>query len=54
MDRIEATRHTGPTKLEMDQGFAELGEAVGRRLDPLEAAVRHHTVEIERLKQGRN
>ena len=38
---------------ERDRGFADLKEAIGRRLDPLEAAVRQHSNEIERLKQGR-
>lgn len=47
--RIADTReYTGPTREE----FNELKEMIGRRLDPLEAAVRHHTVEIERLKQA--
>ena len=41
-------------KAEMDRGFADLREAIGRRLDPLETAVRHHSIEIERLKQGRS
>jgi hypothetical protein len=45
--------YTGPTKAEMQQGFAELREAIDRRLDPLEATVRQHTIEIERLKQAR-
>lgn len=31
--------------------FAELKEMIGRRIDPLEATVRHHTREIRRLKQ---
>ena len=42
--------YSGPTKAE----FAELKEMIGRRLDPLEVTVRHHTVEIERLKKTRN
>ena len=37
----------------IDRGFTDLKEAIGRRLDPLEAAVRQHSTEIERLKQGR-
>lgn len=40
-------------KREVAQGFANLQEVIGRRLDPLEVAVRQHSVEIERLKQGR-
>jgi hypothetical protein len=42
--------YAGPTKAE----FAELKEMIGRRLDPLEVTVRHHTVEIERLKRTRS
>jgi septation ring formation regulator EzrA len=37
----------------IDRGFTDLKEAISRRLDPLEAAVRQHSTEIERLKQGR-
>jgi hypothetical protein len=48
--RIAAVpEYTGPTRAE----FAELRELIGRRIDPLEATVRHHSVEIERLKQSR-
>jgi chromosome segregation ATPase len=32
--------YTGPTKAEMQQGFADLREAIERRLDPLEAIER--------------
>jgi len=47
MATIAATKeYSGPTKEE----FAELKELISRRLDPLELAVRHHSVEIERLK----
>jgi hypothetical protein len=45
--------YTGPTRAEMDQGFADIRELIGRRLDPLEATVRQHSIEIERLKRGR-
>jgi chromosome segregation ATPase len=37
--------YTGPTKAEMQQGFADLREAIERRLDPLEA--------LERRRQAR-
>jgi chromosome segregation ATPase len=48
--RIAATReYTGPTRAE----FAELKEMLGRRLDPLEATVRLHSREIDKLKRGR-
>ena len=48
--RIAATReYTGPTRAE----FAELKEMIGRRLDPLEATVRLHSREIDKLKRGR-
>jgi chromosome segregation ATPase len=46
--RIAATpEYTGPTRAE----FAELKEMLSRRLDPLEAAVRLHSVEIDQLKR---
>jgi hypothetical protein len=32
--------YTGPTKAEMQQGFAELRDAIDRRLVPLEAIAR--------------
>jgi uncharacterized protein (DUF2345 family) len=38
-----------PTRREMRQGFDELKELFGRRLDPLELAVRHHTAELKKL-----
>ncbi len=41
--------YIGPTKAE----FAELKEMIGRRLDPLEATVRQHSLDIERLKNSR-
>jgi hypothetical protein len=37
--------YTGPTRAEMQQGFADLREAIERRLDPLEV--------IERRRQPR-
>ncbi len=40
IDRIEAIPTDCPTKAEMKREFAELREAIGRRLDPLEATVR--------------
>lgn len=50
--RIAATGEARlPTKREMDQGFADLRELIERRLDPLEAAVRHHSTEINELKK---
>jgi hypothetical protein len=45
--------YSGPTKGEIQQGFAELRETIERRLDPLESIVRQHTIEIERLKPAR-
>ena len=38
-----------PTRREMREGFDELKELIGRRLDPLELAVRHHTAELKKL-----
>jgi hypothetical protein len=50
LDRIAGTReYTGPTREE----FTELKEMIGRRIDPLEATGRQHSVEIERLKRKR-
>jgi hypothetical protein len=46
--------YTGPTKVEMDEGFADLKEAIFRRLDPLEATVRQHRVKLDQLEQERN
>lgn len=43
VDRIKAIQTDGPTRAEMQRGFDELRESVGRRLDPLEAAVRRLT-----------
>jgi hypothetical protein len=43
--------YTGPTKAEMDQGFADVREMISRRLDPLEATVRQHSIDIEQLKR---
>ena len=45
--------NTSRLEAKMDRGFADLKETIGRRLDLLEAAVRQHSTEIERLKQGR-
>lgn len=45
--------NTSRLEAKMAQGFADLKESLGRRLDPLEATVRHHSTEIERLKQPR-
>ena len=53
IDRIAAIPTDGPTKAEMKQGFDDLREAIGRRLDPLEATVLRHTAEIEQLKNAR-
>ena len=41
--------YAGPTRA----AFTELREIIERRLDPFEATVRQHTIEIERLKQTR-
>ena len=43
----------GPTKREMNQGFADLREAIGRRLDPLEPAVRDHSRRLNALDKRR-
>ena len=40
--KLLAEGHEG-IRQEMARGFAELREEVGRRLDPLEAAVRYHS-----------
>jgi archaellum component FlaC len=54
LDRIAATGELrGPTKREMDQGFADLREAILGRLDPLVATVRSHSIEIDLLKKQR-
>jgi hypothetical protein len=54
LERIaSAPDHTPRLEAKLDQVVVDLKEAMGRRLDPLEAAVRHHSVEIERLKHGR-
>jgi hypothetical protein len=41
------------SRSEMQRGFAELRELINSRIDPLDAAVRRHGIEIEQLKQGR-
>jgi hypothetical protein len=52
LGRIAATReYTGPTKAEMNQAFADLTETITRRLDPLEAAVRQHSLRLDRLEK---
>ena len=52
LSRIAAIpEYNGPTKAEMDQGFADLKEAIARRLDPLEAAVRQHGARLDRLEK---
>lgn len=54
IERIAAIpEYAGPTRAEMNHGFAELRELIGRRLDPLEATVRQHTAEIGQLKRPR-
>ena len=45
--------NTARFEARMDRGFADMKETIGRRLDPLEAAGRQHSVEIERLKRDR-
>jgi hypothetical protein len=47
-------KYTGPTRAEVEQGFADLRELIERRLDPLEAVVRQHSIDIEHLKQARS
>jgi hypothetical protein len=52
--RIAAgAQDTAPARAERQRGFADLRELIGRRLDPLEATVRQHSIEIDRLKEGR-
>lgn len=43
--------YTSALSARMDARFDEVLDVIGRRLDPLEATVRQHSVEIERLKQ---
>ena len=45
--------NTARLEARMDRGFADLKETIGRRLDPLEAAVRQHSAEIEQLTRDR-
>jgi archaellum component FlaC len=33
----------------MDRRFADVKEAIAREVDPMKAAIRHHSAEIERL-----
>ena len=35
----------------MDRRFSELTYLINRRIDPLEAAVRHHSAEIDELRK---
>jgi uncharacterized protein YPO0396 len=52
--RIAATGENEPaSRAEMLAGFAELREVIDRRIDPLEAAVRQHTRDIEELRRRR-
>ena len=37
-----------PSRREVRQGFDELRDHIDERLDPLEAAVRHHTEELKK------
>lgn len=37
----------------MERGFAEVKETIRAEIVPLKAAVRHHAVEIEKLKSAR-
>jgi chromosome segregation ATPase len=49
---IAALRPGGPTRAETRAWDDAVREDLGRRIDPLEGAVRHHTAEIERLKKA--
>jgi hypothetical protein len=50
--RIAATReYTGPTRAEMNDAFADLKETLTRRLDPLEATVRQHSVRLDHVEK---
>jgi archaellum component FlaC len=52
IDRIRSLANPDAiTKRDLQRGFDELREAIGRRLDPLEATVRRHTDEIEQLQR---
>jgi chromosome segregation ATPase len=54
LDRIAAVaEHTMAMSARMDQRFDEVLEAIGRRLDPLDATVRDHSARIGRLEQER-
>ncbi len=41
------------SEAKLHRSLTELKETIGQRLDPLEAAVRHHSVEIARPKKRR-
>ena len=52
MSRLKAMpEQVVPTRSEMMDGFAEIKEMIGRRLDPLEAVVKQDTKDIQRLKE---
>jgi hypothetical protein len=53
LDRIAAIPTDGPSKVEVKRWLDDQSEALGRRLDPVEAAVIRHTAEIEQLKNAR-
>jgi uncharacterized phage infection (PIP) family protein YhgE len=53
LDRIAAIPTDGPSKVEVKRWIDDQGEAIGRRLDPVEAAVTRHSAEIERLISAR-
>jgi hypothetical protein len=44
--------YESPLRREMRQAFAELNERLGRRLDPLEIAVQHHSKDIAELRRN--
>ena len=44
---------TSRLEAKIDRAVAELTEVIGRRLDPLELAVRQHSKEIDQLKRRR-
>ena len=51
---IKALRPEGPSRTEVRRWDEEIRQDFAQRLDPLEATVRYHSEEIERLKQGRS
>jgi tetrahydromethanopterin S-methyltransferase subunit G len=55
LSRIAAVAEGFPRlEAKMDRRFDELVEMIGRRLDPLEATVRHHSAEIAKLAKRRS